>query len=224
MECIHRLNEAWLPTGAVLLPAEEQCLSTVRCSSYEWKMLSVHVEDVRRTVVRIVSPDGTHHVARPIEHVSRAGQAVLPRGGCASDLRAHRGPQWRASRPATNDARLPTRRPASSKCINRACDRKKHGPERSRSHHHPRAHVTRPTPSCARRKRDVSPRADIVYRKRTTDRTRRCLTPLAWVHASYDAEKHYPCPPGRAPRSSSRVTGSRVSPHARPLLIPPGLR
>jgi len=107
MQCIDRLNEACLPTGDVLLPAEEQRLPAVRCASYEWTNVFFHVEEVHWTFVRIVSPDGVPHVGRPNQARLRVGEDCRPRRGAASDLRTSRCQRWGAPRRTADRSRLP---------------------------------------------------------------------------------------------------------------------
>ena len=113
MQCTHPLNEARLPTGALLLQTEEQRLPTVTMH-----IVGAMIRDVRP---QEAVPPSVVGVTTTHERVSR--------------------------------------------------DRRRRALDASAT---------------------SSRGLDLVYRKRTTDRTSGRLTPPAWVHASPDQEKHYP--------------------------------
>ena len=141
MQYTPALNEGRLPSGALLLPTEEQLLPTLRCTSYEWKNLFPQVGQAHRTVVCIASGDGVHDVGRPITNAFRVGEDILPRQRSTSDMRTDRFPRWGASLPATDDARLP----AGGRCL-------PHGRSASdlRAHRGPRWDASRPAATDAR--------------------------------------------------------------------------
>jgi len=148
----------------------------------------MHVVGVEESVLpggRSASDSRMHHFPRWGAPRRPTDRGRLPRGrSCSSKGKMCIGPAYASwpmmgcARSATNDARLPTRRAASSECMNRDLRPKEAMPTSVVG-----VTTTPERMSCVRRLRGLdtrgtsSRRLDIVYRKRTTDRTRGCLTP-----------------------------------------------